>query len=108
MSIVPVDEVNICELPFRERPPPNFPLAVYCAPLFATNGVPPVVLCPIAFASSKFQYATNPVVTSTEGTAAADELVNATKDDATSSENAGIIRRIEIAHDFGAVVMGKF
>ena len=73
LSIVPVAELSICELPLRSKPPPNFPFAVYWAPLFAISGVPPVVLWPITAELSKFQYATRPVVTSAAAAADAAE-----------------------------------
>jgi hypothetical protein len=97
LLIVPVADVSICDAPLRSNPPPNFPLAVYWAPLFAVSGVPPVVLCPMALALSKFQYATSPVVTSAVGVAEAAEYEKPTNVAVHTREKTGIRRRMQCA-----------
>jgi hypothetical protein len=67
--------------------------------LFAVSGVPPVVLCPIALALSKFQYAIRPVVTSVAGAADAAEYVKPTKVTAHAREKTGIRRRMHCAKE---------
>jgi hypothetical protein len=65
--------------------------------LFAVSGVPPVVLCPIALALLKFQYATSPVVTSAVEDAEATEYEKPTNVAVHTREKTGIRRRIQCA-----------